>query len=70
MDTIFSPLHTDDYPERVLDCEQAMEVAFAQLLAAATKAGWRDTEVAVILADLADDHVLELARTAKARSTN
>lgn len=70
MNNLISPPESDEDLNRTLDCEQAMEIAFAKLLSDAVVAGWREMEVAVILADIADDHVLRLAKKTKIRKFN
>ena len=70
MNSQILPQISEDELDRALDCEQAMEIAFAQLLSNAVVAGWREIEVAVILADIADDHVLRLAKRSRVRKFN
>ncbi len=70
MDSHISPPNTEEDLNRALDCEQAMEIAFARLLSDAVVAGWREIEVAVILADIADDHVLRLAKKNRIQKFN
>ncbi|MBO9098669.1 MULTISPECIES: hypothetical protein [unclassified Rhizobium] len=65
MDSQISPKTTEEDHERATDCASAMEIAFARLVAEASAAGWREMEVAVILADIADDHVLRLAKKSR-----
>ena len=67
---MLSPSDMEDEFARSLDCEQAMEVAFARLLSDAVVAGWGEIEIAMILADLADDHVLRLAKRNLRRKMN
>ena len=61
MEKINSPLQHDDYPERWLDCESAVMAAFHQLVIDAVAAGWGEVEVALVIADVADEYVVELA---------
>jgi hypothetical protein len=70
MGTRVLPPDLEDELDHKLGCEQAMEVAFARLLSDAVVAGWGEIEVAMILADLADDHVLRLARRNRRRKLN
>lgn len=70
MDSQISPPSTDDEQERARDCQRAMEVAFSKLLSDAAVAGWQETEIAIVLADIADDHVLKLATKAKRKKSN
>lgn len=70
MDSHILPQNSEDELDRVDRCVQAMEVAFAKLLSDAVVAGWREMEIAVILADIADDNVLRLAKKAKLRKIN
>ena len=60
----------EEEQERARDCLRAMEVAFAQLLSDALAAGWHEMEVAIVLADIADDHVLKLAKRTKSKDFN
>jgi hypothetical protein len=62
MGSHISPPNTGKDQDRALDCQRAMEVAFAQLLSDALAAGWREMEIAIVLADIADDHVLKIAK--------
>lgn len=68
MEKIPPPKHAGDYPDRPLDCEEAMALAFRILVRRALVAGWTEIEVALALADVADDHVLALARKARGNS--
>ncbi|MGO4568387.1 hypothetical protein AB4Z52_25850 [Rhizobium sp. 2YAF20] len=61
MEKITSPQQHDDYPERWLDCESAVNSAFRQLVLNAVSAGWREAEVALVIAEIADEYVVELA---------
>ncbi|PZM15731.1 hypothetical protein [Rhizobium tubonense] len=61
MEKIASPQQHDDYPERWLDCESAVVSAFRQLVLDAVSAGWGEAEVALVIADVADEYVIELA---------
>ena len=47
--------------ERQRKCQAEMEIALQQLMAQAMELGWRDIEVAMALADAADDEVVRLA---------
>jgi len=70
MGSHISPPNTAKDQDRALDCQRAMEVAFAQLLSDALAAGWREMEIAIVLADIADDHVLKLAKKTKSKDFN
>ncbi len=70
MNDRISPEGTDEDLERAANCARAMEAAFARLIEEARAAGWREMEVAVILADIADDHVLRLAKKSRRAKVN
>lgn len=57
---IDAPRKPDDYPERFLECEQAMEAAVQALIWEAVKAGWDEGEACAAIASLADHHILSL----------
>ncbi|MEZ2131595.1 MULTISPECIES: hypothetical protein [unclassified Sinorhizobium] len=54
--------------ERSLECEEVLEAAFNELVRRAIAAGWRQAEVALVLADIADDYVMDLAERQKRTS--
>jgi hypothetical protein len=47
-----------DHPDRFLDCQQALEPAFQNVVERATAAGWEEVEVVAALVTLADHHML------------
>lgn len=57
---ITSPQHPLSQ-ERLLQCEEALEPAFHQLLWAAINAGWDEVEASTAVAMIADHHILALA---------
>lgn len=61
MTDIQSPQHDVDQDLRAMDCLEAVEIAFHQLIADAESKGWRPAEIALALADIAEDYVLMLA---------
>ncbi|QIG75578.1 hypothetical protein EVC20_007 [Rhizobium phage RHph_Y2_17_1] len=50
---ITSPKQLAPYPDRDLDCQQALESTFNQVLLLAEQYGWNRTEVAQALQELA-----------------
>lgn len=67
---ISSPQLPYDYPERSLDCERAMARAFREFVQQAISAGWEEAEVALVVADIADDYVMELAQNKRPPKIN
>lgn len=55
--TIASPRIANDYPDRPLECQFAIESAFQGLVYQARVAGWSGSEVAAALVDLAHNHM-------------
>lgn len=51
--TIASPKHPADHPDRIVDCEFAMEPAFQAFAAEAIAAGWSEHDVSTALLNLA-----------------
>lgn len=49
-------------PNRLIECEEALEASFQQLLWRAVDAGW-DEEESTAIAMLADNHILAIERT-------
>jgi hypothetical protein len=70
MEKISSPQQPHEYPDRALDCEEAMRRAFRELLQDAIAVGWEEAEVALIVADVAEDYVMELAQKRSVRKIN
>ena len=52
------PKHPANHPNRVLECEEAMELAFQELARQAEAAGWSGDEVADALLSVAENHFL------------
>ncbi|MND64563.1 hypothetical protein D3C80_559030 [compost metagenome] len=61
---IDKPTLTNDHPDRVIACQEAMELSVAELIDKATAAGWKYEEVIAAISELADN--LMLARHANA----
>ncbi|QFQ86705.1 hypothetical protein F8A10_04240 [Paracoccus kondratievae] len=55
---MLGPRYLGPYPDRVLDCQEAVEPAFMALLNSAEGAGWVREEVIAALAELAINHVM------------
>jgi hypothetical protein len=59
---ISAPQHAANNPYRVVEREEVLAVAFRDFVQTAVAAGWEEPEVALTLADIADDYVMALAR--------
>jgi hypothetical protein len=59
---ISAPQHASNDPHRVIEREEVLEEAFREFVQRAVAAGWKESEVALTLADIADDYVMALAR--------
>ncbi|SOC47130.1 hypothetical protein SAMN05892877_12724 [Rhizobium subbaraonis] len=59
MTVILSP-RSPDTPDRLVECEEALEASFQELVWGAVQAGWGEEEAATALAMLADHHVLAM----------
>jgi hypothetical protein len=59
MQVIPLPRHPDT-PDRLVECEEALEASFQELVWRAVQAGWDEEEAATALAMLADHHVLAM----------
>jgi hypothetical protein len=58
MTDIFGPRSQTGHPDRFLDCQEAIEAAFASLAEQAVAAGCGKSEVAAALVYVADCHML------------
>ena len=58
---IAGPKRTADISDRLLECEEALERAFQDLVERAERAGWNTIEITVALQSLADHHMLAKA---------
>lgn len=61
---IASPNRTADISDRLLECEEALERSFQDLVERAERAGWDTIEITVALQSLADHHMLMKAADA------
>lgn len=59
------PSRLRDISDRELDCEEALEPAFQDLIRLAESAGWKTLEITVALQSLADHHMLMKAANAE-----
>jgi hypothetical protein len=59
MPDIVSP-RTPDRPERLIECEEALEGALQDLVWRAMQAGWDEDEACNAIASLADHHILAM----------
>lgn len=57
MTDIASPKRTDDYTDRGIDCQFAMEPAFQALLRQAEATGWTEDDVAYAVLELAGNNI-------------
>jgi phosphoribosyl-dephospho-CoA transferase len=69
MKEIHSPKTSPGNVERSRECEEALDIAFKELLERATVAGWQEVEIALALADIADAHVMDVAKRRKQAET-
>jgi hypothetical protein len=60
MPDIARPFVTDDDTDRHIRCQDALQVAFRDLVSAATFVGWSEREVVLAIADLADNYLLSV----------
>lgn len=60
MADITRPFVSDDDPDRPIRCQDALQVAFRDLVNAATSVGWSEREVVLAIAELADNQLLAL----------
>jgi hypothetical protein len=58
---IAPPKHPADHPDRIIDCEFAMEPSFQAMAEEAIAAGWTEDDVAQGLLNLAAAHIRGLA---------
>lgn len=59
MPDIPSP-RTPDTPARLIECEEALEASFQELVWRAVQAGWDEEEASTAIAMLADHHILAM----------
>ena len=55
--TIRLPRQITPYPDRDLDCQQALEDTFRTILSLAERSGWTRTEAAAAIQELAFNHL-------------
>ena len=53
MESIPPPKRHAPYPDRDIDCQQAIEAAFQELMERASAAGWRPVEIAEAVGQVA-----------------
>ena len=54
MTKVKEPLWPDEYPDRFLDCQEALMPGFLVLLESAIASGWAENEAIAALIELAD----------------
>jgi hypothetical protein len=54
MTKVKEPLRSDEYPDRFLDCQEALMPGFLVLLESAVASGWTENEAIAALIELAD----------------
>ncbi|QCM13765.1 hypothetical protein CFBP6625_25525 (plasmid) [Agrobacterium tumefaciens] len=54
MTKVKEPLRSDKYPDRFLDCQEALMPGFLVLLESAVASGWTENEAIAALIELAD----------------
>lgn len=67
---IRSPRHSVFDEERAKECEAEFRRVLNLLISRAVAAGWREEEVAMQIADLAEDYVMNLAFNGKSSAAN
>jgi hypothetical protein len=65
MSKIPSPTVAEEDPDRFLKCQEALHIAFEDLVDAAVEAGWKPDEVLVSMIELADNHALMMEANAE-----
>ncbi|CAN7682189.1 hypothetical protein LJR098_002219 [Rhizobium sp. LjRoot98] len=58
MARIKAPRITFDHPDRFLSCQEQIDVAARDMLAAAVRAGWTEQEATAALVEVADNRML------------
>ncbi len=69
MTNINSPKYSAEDTGRSRECAAVCNAAITDVVRRAVAAGWREEEIALHLADAAEDYVMYLATTAKRRLT-
>jgi hypothetical protein len=59
------PKVNEKHPDRFLQCQEAIHVAFQELVDSAADVGWRPDEVLISLIELADNQALVLGANAE-----
>lgn len=54
MTKVKEPLWSDEYPDRFIDCQEALMPGFLVLLESAVASGWTENEAIAALTELAD----------------
>lgn len=67
MSDVVSPRYEVDQVERSSECTKVCQSSLRHLVLALVNAGWREQEVALHLADAAEDYVMHLAAKSKPR---
>ncbi len=65
MADVSPPKRPTDHPDRLLDCEEAMEAAFQKVIERAAAAGWSQQEAALGLLGLIQAHIHALRENEK-----
>lgn len=60
MPKVKQPLRPDEYPDRFLDCQEALMPGFLFLLESAVASGWTENEAIAALIELADGRWLSI----------
>lgn len=61
MSNITGPRHPVDNAHRVFEREKVLASAFEEFVQQIVAAGWHEPEIALTMADIADDYVITLA---------
>ncbi|WP_312367046.1 hypothetical protein [Ensifer sp.] len=65
MADVTPPKRPQNYPDRQLDCEEAMEAAFQAVVERAAAAGWSSQETALGLIGLVQAHIHSMRENEK-----
>lgn len=68
MSDLASPKYDVDHDERAIECADRCQRALKDLILAFVEAGWREQEVAIHLADAAEEYVMYLASQPRAQA--
>ncbi len=68
MRDIYRPFVTNDDPDRYIRCQDALQLAFRDLVTASIEAGWSEQEALEAIVTLADDGLRRIGANDDART--